>query len=86
MKKIALFLIFLFINITNTKSISNNDKKYYHNLLRNLWDDDMPEPKDRSQEEETSLDHCAKSDYKYFYYILSGAPLNYSHSITASYG
>ena len=86
MKKIALLLILLFVNITNTKLISNKDKKYHHNLLRNLWDDDMPEPKDRFPEEDTSLDHCAKSDYKYFSYILSGAPLNYSHSIPASYG
>ena len=86
MKKIALLLILLFVNITNTKLISNKDKKYRQNLLRKLWDEDMPEPKDRSQEEETSLAHCAKSDYKYFSYILSGAPLNYSHSITASIG
>jgi hypothetical protein len=86
MKKIALLLILLFVNITNTKLISNNDKKYRHNLLRKLWDEDMPEPKDRDKEEETSLAHCAKSDYKYFSYILSGAPLNYSHSMTTSYG
>ena len=84
--ELKLLLILLFVNITNTKLISNNDKKYRHNLLRKLWDEDMPEPKDRSQEEETSLDHCAKSDYKYFSYILSGAPLNYSHSMTTSYG
>lgn len=86
MKKLTLLLILLFVNIINTKSTSNNDKKSRHNLLRNLWDEDMNIPDGRSSEEDTSLKHCAKSDYKYFSYIISGAPLSYSHPLTASYG
>ena len=85
MKKLILLLILLFVNIINTKSTSNNDKTSRHNLLRNLWDEDMNIP-ERLPEEETSLKHCAKSDYKYFSYILSGAPLSYSHPKPASYG
>ena len=86
MKRFTLLLILLLINIINTKSISNNDKKSHHNLLRNLWEEDMNIPANRSSEEKTSLNHCAKSNYKYFSYILSGAPVIFSHPISASYG
>ena len=43
-------------------------------------------PADRPSDEETSLNHCAKSSYKYFSYVMTGAPLAYSHLESSSYG
>lgn len=86
MKKFMFLLILLFVNLIKSKTISNNDKKSHYNLLRNLWEEGMNIPADRPSEEETSLNHCAKSSYKYFSYIMTGAPLAYSHPESSSYG
>ena len=40
----------------------------------------MEIPSGRSSEDEKSLKRCSKSDYKYFNFVLSGAPVNFSHS------
>ena len=86
MKKFIFFLILLLVNIIKSKTISNNDKKSHYNLLRKLWEEDMDIPAGRPSDEETSLNHCAKSSYKYFSYIMTGAPLAYSHPESSSYG
>ena len=87
MKKITFLLILLLlINFINTKSTSNNEKKSHHNLLRNLWEEDMNYPKNRAPEDEASLNRCGKSSYKYFSYIVTGANMTYSHLLTSSIG
>ena len=42
----------------------------------------MEIPSGRPNEDEKSLKRCSKSDYKYFNFVLSGANVSFSHSVT----
>lgn len=80
MKKLNIFLFFFFLKVSFSNLISSKSKTPYFSLLRNLWEEDMEIPSGRSSEDEKSLKRCSKSDYKYFNFVLSGAPVNFSHS------
>ncbi len=80
MNKFIFLLILLSFNLIKSKAISNATKKSHNNLLRKLWDENMPILPNRPSEEDDSLNHCGKSSYKYFSYIITGSPLEYSHS------
>ena len=80
MKKLNIFLFFFFLKVSFSNLISSKSKTPYFSLLRNLWEEDMEIPSGRPNEYEKSLKRCSKSDYKYFNFVLSGAPVNFSHS------
>ena len=85
MKKVSFLLgVFLFNLIFSSHLSNNNNNNFYHNVLRNLWEEDVSYPSGRTSEEETSLNRCTKSSYKYFSNFVSGEPVEYSHS--SSYG
>ena len=44
----------------------------------------MVMPSGRPNDEEISLKHCAKSDYKYFSHILTGSEKSFNHYISTS--
>jgi len=75
--------IFLF-NLISAYHLSNYKKNSYHNILRNLWEEDVSYPSGRNADEESSLNRCTKSSYKYFSNFVSGEPVEYTHS--SSYG
>ena len=81
MEKFNFLLFFLLINMIYTNLVSNKSPKTNLNILRKLWEEDMEIPSGRAKEEESSLNHCAKSSYKYFSFILSGAPVTFSHTL-----
>lgn len=78
-KKINLFII-LFTFIINFPIFDSKDD-YYKNKHRYLWEEDMKYG-DYYPEEKNSLEHCAKSNYKYFSYILTGAPVTFDHFVS----
>ena len=39
------------------------------------------EYKERNSDELDSLIHCSKSNYKYFSFILNGAPVTFEHFV-----
>ena len=45
----------------------------------------MEIPSGRPNEDEKSLKRCSKSDYKYFNFVLSGAPVKINHSASEGY-
>ena len=69
MKLINLYLILLLLFIVHSKP-----------KLRNLWEEAM-EYKERNSDELDSLIHCSKSNYKYFSFILNGAPVTFEHFV-----
>lgn len=83
MKKIFL-VFFLFIELINLNHVSSNDNNSYFQKLRKLWDEDMVMPSGRPNDEEISLKHCAKSDYKYYSHILTGSEKSFNHYISTS--
>ena len=85
MKKLNIFVFFFFLKVSFSNLISSKSKTPYFSLLRNLWEEDMEIPSGRSSEDEKSLKRCSKSDYKYFNFVLSGAPVNFTHSSTEAY-
>ena len=85
MKKLNILLFFFFLKVSFSNLISSKSKTPYFSLLRNLWEEDMEIPSGRSSEDEKSLKRCSKSDYKYFNFVLSGAPVNFTHSSTEAY-
>ena len=85
MKKLNILLLFFFLKVSFSNLISPKSKTPYFSLLRNLWEEDMEIPSGRSSEDEKSLKRCSKSDYKYFNFVLSGAPVNFTHSSTEAY-
>ena len=82
MNKLIFLLILLFLNLIKSKTVTNATKKSSNNSLRKLWDENMPSLPNRPSEEDDSLNHCGKSSYKYFSYIITGAKLEYNHSIS----
>ena len=82
MEKSNLLLLFLLLNVINSNLVSNKSQKTNLNILRKLWEEDMEMPSGRSEEEEKSLEHCAKSSYKYFSYVLTGAPVSFEHTLS----
>ena len=83
MKKMEMLLIFLLFNLTTINSFLNKNKNYYKSTLRKLWEEDMVLPTSRSySNEDDSLDHCSKSNYKYFSYIITGAKVTFSHTVS----
>ena len=85
MKKLNIFVFFFFLKVSFSNLISSKSKTPYFSLLRNLWEENMEIPSGRSSEDEKSLKRCSKSDYKYFNFVLSGAPVNFTHSSTEAY-
>ena len=82
MNKLIFLLILLFLNLIKSKTVTNATKKSRNNSLRKLWDENMPSLPNRPSEEDDSLNHCGKSSYNYFSYIITGAKLEYNHSIS----
>ena len=76
-----LLLLLLFINSINSIIHSEKSKKTYYNILRNLWEEDMEIPSNRAEDDENSLKRCSKSSYKYFSYVLTGAPVTFEHTL-----
>ena len=85
MKKLNILLFFFFLKVSFSNLISSKSKTPYFSLLRNLWEEDMEIPSGRSSEDEKSLKRCSKSDYKYFNFVLSGAPVNFTHSSSEAF-
>ena len=85
MKKLNILLFFFFLKVSFSNLISSKSKTPYFSLLRNLWEEDMEIPSGRSSEDEKSLKRCSKSDYKYFNFVLSGAPVKINHSASEGY-
>ena len=85
MKKLNILLLFFFLKVSFSNLISSKSKTPYFSLLRNLWEEDMEIPSGRSSEDEKSLKRCSKSDYKYFNFVLSGAPVNFTHSSSEAF-
>jgi len=74
MKKYQIFLLILFLCLI--KSFTTNK----FNFLRNLWEEEM-EYIIYNQAESDSLIHCSNSNYKYFSFILTGAPVSFDHFV-----
>ena len=85
MKKMNLLLFFYFLKLSFSNLISSKSKTSYFKILRNLWEEDMQTPSGRSPDEETSIRDCSKSNYKYFNFLLSGAPVSFYHSLSDGY-
>ena len=82
MKLNKLISFFLIINLIKI-SIIQSKKKSYLNLIRNLWEQNMEYESRDNEDDNKSLKNCAKSSYKYFSYILSGAPVDFLHYINS---
>ena len=41
----------------------------------------MEIPSGRPENDEDSLERCSKSSYKYFSYVLTGAPVSFDHTL-----
>ena len=78
MKAYKILFIFLVFNI---KSYFNQDNNSNLKNLRNLWVDPMEYEKRNNADDNNSLKHCTKSSFKYFSFILSGAPVTFDHSV-----
>ena len=82
-KLLIIFLLFALLNINKLKIFFDSKKESYFNNLRNLWEEDMEydAKKRESSEDVESLEVCASSNYKYFSFILSGAPVSFDHFV-----
>ena len=78
MKANKILFIFLVFNI---KSYLNQDNKSNLKKIRNLWVDPMEYEKRDNGDDNNSLKRCTKSSFKYFSFILSGAPVTFDHSV-----
>lgn len=77
MKKIIFFYLLFFLRNINGKWSINHEKN-----LRNLWEENMNyDSSDRNNNELDSIEHCAKSDFKYFSYVVSGQEVIFGKSI-----
>ena len=76
-----LILFFLLTNSILSNKLSEKSKNTYFNILRNLWEEDMEIPSNRAEDDENSLKRCSKSSYKYFSYVLTGAPVSFDHTL-----
>ena len=83
MKKLHILLIIFLYTIITSKPFFNTNQNTYNNVLRKLWEEDMLlPPRTFDSEEEDSLDHCEKSNYKYFSYLLSGYKVTFDHFVS----
>ena len=64
------FAVYLLVNF-NVVSNKNNDG-FLKKISRNLWEEAMHYNKRGNSEEDDSIDHCARSDYKYFSHAIAG--------------
>ena len=78
MKANKILFVFLVFNI---KSYLNQDNKSNLKKIRNLWVDPMEYEKRDNGDDNNSLKRCTKSSFKYFSFILSGAPVTFDHSV-----
>ena len=76
-----LYIILILLLFIQSKSILKNKKHSYSNIIRNLWEEDMEYTNRNISSETDSLKICAKSNYKYFSFILNGAPVNFEHYV-----
>ena len=75
MKNNKILIYFLLINLISSNLYNSKFKS-----IRDLWEETMDIPSGRPENEKTSLNHCAKPNYKYFSYVLTGAPVLYERS------
>jgi hypothetical protein len=80
MKANKLFYFLFFLYLINGKPISESNSKDYK-YLRSLWEERMEYEKRNNEDDNLSLEVCANSNYKYFSFILSGAPVTFDHFI-----
>ena len=80
MKFKKLISFFLFINLIKIPIIYSENKSYF-NFIRILWEQNMEYESRNADDDNKSLKNCAKSSYKYFSFILSGAPVDFQHYI-----
>ena len=80
MKKYKLFNFIIILVLSNSKKFFGKEEDSYMKILRNLWESDM-EYYSYYDEDIDSLEVCAKSSYKYFAYVMTGAPVTFEHSI-----
>ena len=73
-------ILFIFL-VFNIKSYLNQDNNSNLKKIRNLWVDPMEYEKRDNGDDNNSLKHCTKSSFKYFSFILSGAPVTFDHSV-----
>ena len=78
MKANKILFVFLVFNI---KSYLNQDNNSNLKKIRNLWVDPMEYEKRDNGDDNNSLKRCTKSSFKYFSFILSGAPVTFDHSV-----
>ena len=79
--KQLLLSLSLLISITS-KSLFNNQNNSYQKKIRSLWEEDMEyDSTGRNDDDNSSLEHCSYSSYKYFSFIQTGAPVTFTHSI-----
>ena len=77
--KIILFITLLsFINNIDTKLKHDSLK----NNIRSLWEEDMEYTIKDEDKDSDSLWHCSYSNYKYFSFILTGAPVTFDHFVS----
>ena len=73
-------ILFIFL-VFNIKSYLNQDNNSNLKKIRNLWVDPMEYEKRDNGDDNNSLKRCTKSSFKYFSFILSGAPVTFDHSV-----
>ena len=75
-KNLQIFIFILTLNALKANVFSN----IKNNLKRSLWDSSM-EYIPHNSDETLSLKHCAKSSYKYFSFITTGAPVTFDNYV-----
>ena len=80
--KSTFFVYFFAINfLTNFNEVPNRNNDAFHKqTLRNLWEEGMHYNKRGNSDEDDSIDHCARSDYKYFSHAIAGDKFEFINS------
>ena len=83
MKYMKIILIIRFLFFINNRIDSKLKHNSLINNIRSLWEEDMEIiANDVEEGEYDSISHCSKSNYKYFSFILTGAPVTFDHFIS----
>ena len=80
--KSTFFVYFFAVNLlANLNVVSKkNNNAFQKPTLRNLWEEAMHYNKRGNSEEDDSIDHCARSDYKYFSHAIAGDKFDFINS------
>lgn len=77
-----LIVLFLFETTLCGNLFLKDNSQIYDQKPRNLWEEEMHYDKeDRNKLEYDSIDHCGKSSYKYFSYLISGQKVIFDKTI-----